>query len=52
MIEALIMYYNTDLLDEAPETFEELEALSEDDQYACKVNLVKIQHFSKLGRFL
>src|SRR5699024_2628827 len=29
-----IMYYNTDLLDEAPETFEELEALSEDDQYA------------------
>lgn len=34
VIEALIMYYNTDLLDEAPETFEELEALSEDDQYA------------------
>jgi len=34
VIEALIMYYNTDLLDKAPETFEELEALSEDDDYA------------------
>ena len=33
VIEALIMYYNTDLLDEAPETFEDLEALAEDDQY-------------------
>ena len=34
VIEALIMYYNTDLLDEAPTTFEELEALAEDDTYA------------------
>src|SRR5699024_4470286 len=33
VIEALVMYYNTDLLDEAPETFEDLEALSEDNQY-------------------
>ena len=29
VVEALIMYYNTDLLDEAPTTFEELEAISE-----------------------
>lgn len=34
VIEALVMYYNTDLLDEAPTTFEELEALAEDEQYA------------------
>lgn len=34
VIEALVLYYNTDLLDEAPETFEELEALAEDDNYA------------------
>ena len=34
VIEALIMYYNTDLLDAAPATFEELEALAQDDTYA------------------
>ena len=34
VIEALIMYYNTDLLDAAPATFEELEALAEDDAFA------------------
>lgn len=34
VVEALVMYYNTDLLDEAPTTFEELEALAEDDAYA------------------
>ena len=34
VIEALIMYYNTDLLDAAPATFEELEALADDDTYA------------------
>lgn len=34
VIEALIMYYNTDLLDEAPQTFEELEELAQDDAYA------------------
>lgn len=34
VVEALIMYYNTDLLDAAPETFEELEALAQDDTYA------------------
>lgn len=34
VIEALIMYYNADLIDAAPETFEELEALAEDDAYA------------------
>lgn len=34
VIEALIMYYNTDLLDAAPTTFEELEALAQDDAYA------------------
>ena len=34
VIEALIMYYNTDLLDEAPASFEELEALAEDEAYA------------------
>lgn len=33
VIEALIMYYNTDLIDAAPETFEELEALADDEQY-------------------
>lgn len=34
VIESLVMYYNTDLLDAAPETFADLEALSEDDAYA------------------
>lgn len=34
VVEALVMYYNTDLLDEAPTSFEELEALAKDDAYA------------------
>lgn len=34
VIESLIMYYNTDLLDAAPESFEELEELAQDDTYA------------------
>ncbi|MEG0749551.1 MAG: extracellular solute-binding protein [Carnobacterium sp.] len=34
VIESLVMYYNKDLLDQAPETFADLEALSKDDQYA------------------
>lgn len=34
VIESLVMYYNKDLIDQAPETFEDLEALSKDDQYA------------------
>ncbi len=34
VIEALVMYYNTDLLDAAPTTFEELEALAEDESFA------------------
>lgn len=34
VIEALVMYYNKDLLDKAPETFEELEALAKDEKYA------------------
>ena len=34
VIESMVLYYNTDLLEKAPETFEELETLTEDDQYA------------------
>lgn len=34
IIESLVLYYNTDLLPEAPTTFEELEALAEDESYA------------------
>lgn len=34
VIEALILYYNKDLLDEAPTTFAELEELSQDEAYA------------------
>nr|WP_258404686.1 extracellular solute-binding protein [Vibrio coralliilyticus] len=34
VIESMVLYYNTDLLEKAPETFEELEALTEDEQYA------------------
>lgn len=33
VIETLVMFYNKDLLPEAPKTFEELEALSKDDKY-------------------
>jgi len=34
VIESLVLYYNKDLLEQAPETFEDLEKMSEDDQYA------------------
>lgn len=34
VIESLVMYYNRDLLDEAPTTFEELEELAEDDRFS------------------
>lgn len=34
VIEALVMYSNNDLVDEVPQTFEELEALAQDDQFA------------------
>ena len=34
VIEALVMFYNTELLDAAPETFEELEAISQDERFA------------------
>ncbi|WP_214891581.1 extracellular solute-binding protein [Carnobacterium sp. ISL-102] len=36
VIESLVLYYNKDLLEQAPETFEDLEKVSEDDQYAFK----------------
>ncbi|WP_277630836.1 extracellular solute-binding protein [Atopococcus tabaci] len=34
VIEALVMYWNQDLLDSAPQTFEDLEALTEDERFA------------------
>lgn len=34
VIESLVLYYNKDLIEQAPETFEDLETLSEDDKYA------------------
>ncbi|WP_035052487.1 extracellular solute-binding protein [Carnobacterium pleistocenium] len=34
VIESLVLYYNKDLIAQAPETFADLEALAEDDQYA------------------
>lgn len=34
VIESMVLYYNTDLLETAPTSFEELEALTEDEQYA------------------
>lgn len=34
VIETLVMYYNTELLDEAPATFEDLEALGQDERFA------------------
>lgn len=34
VIESLVLYYNKDLIKQAPETFEDLETLAEDDQYA------------------
>ncbi|WP_026908825.1 extracellular solute-binding protein [Paucisalibacillus globulus] len=34
VIEALVLYYNKDLVDQAPETFADIEALAEDDRFA------------------
>lgn len=34
VIETLILYYNTELLNEAPKTFNELEEIAKDDKYA------------------
>lgn len=34
VIESLVLFYNKDLMDTPPETFDELEALTEDEQYA------------------
>lgn len=34
VIETLVLYYNTDLLDEAPATFADLEELAKDEQFA------------------
>lgn len=34
VIETLVMYYNTDLLDQAPETFADLETIAQDETYA------------------
>ncbi|MGX7014368.1 extracellular solute-binding protein [Vagococcus silagei] len=34
IIETLILYYNKDLIDKAPETFADLEAISKDDKFA------------------
>lgn len=34
VIETLVMFYNTELLDAAPTTFEELEALGQDERFA------------------
>lgn len=34
VIETLVLYYNTDLLDEAPKTFADLEELAKDDRFA------------------
>lgn len=36
VIEALVMYYNKDLVDQAPATFKDLEALAEDSRFAFK----------------
>ena len=37
LLETLVLYYNKDLLDTEPTTFEDLEALMEDDQYDFEV---------------
>ncbi len=34
MIEAVVMFYNKDLIDEAPATFSDLEELAKDDRFA------------------
>lgn len=34
VIESMVLYYNTDLIDTAPTAFEDLEALTEDEQFA------------------
>ena len=36
VIETLVMYYNKDLINEAPKTFADLETLAKDDKYAFK----------------
>ena len=36
VIETLVMYYNKDLINEAPKTFADLEALAKDEKYAFK----------------
>jgi len=36
VIEALVLYYNKDLIDKAPATFDELEALTKDERFAFK----------------
>lgn len=36
MIESLVLYYNKDLLDEPPATFDDLEALTNDERYALE----------------
>lgn len=36
VIETLIMYYNKDLINEAPKTFKDVEELAKDDKYAFK----------------
>lgn len=36
VIESLVLYYNKDLLNEAPKTFKDLEALATDSKYAFK----------------
>ena len=44
VIEALIMYYNTDLLYAAPATFEELEALAEDDELREQIKAYRTKY--------
>lgn len=34
VIESIVLYYNTELLDAAPETFEDLEAIAQDEAFA------------------
>lgn len=41
VIETLVLYYNKDLLTEAPKTFADLEKLATDSKYAFEVNQVK-----------
>ena len=41
VIESLVMYYNKDLIKEAPKTFADLENLAKDSKYASLVKKVK-----------